>query len=280
MERIEIVKNIVKKAGRTALDYFGRTTGSIKSDRTIVTLADIEIGKFLTQQLQGEFPGYGIINEEIDDEDVNKETPDLTSSTGIPIKQDNEYTWIIDPIDGTSSFYCRLPVWCIAVGLLKGLEPVLGMIYMPVMDEFYYTDENIPAYFESGRWGKTVMDISGRDDHFIEESFLGIISTLHKTLNVTFPGKARALGSNSANFCYVSRGDAVGAFIRGHLWDLVMGMAILKKAGGKIFSLNRKPVDLAELFDRSRLSGFNIIGSPANVEKILGITKHKDDNSI
>lgn len=277
MERIEIVKNIVKKAGKTALDYFGRTTSSIKSDRTIVTSADIEIGKFLTQKLLDEFPGYGIINEEIDNDN---EDIDLPSSTGISIKQDNEYTWIIDPIDGTSSFYRRLPVWCIAVGLLRGLEPVMGMIHIPVMDEFYYTDENIPAYFESGRWGKTVMDISDRDDDFTEESFLAIPSIVNKKLNVKFPGKARALGSNSANFCYVSRGDAVGAFIRGHLWDLVMGMAILKKAGGKILSLDGKPVDLGKLFDRNRLSGFNIIGSPANVEKILGITEYKIGNCV
>jgi len=271
MNRIDIVKGIVGEAGKKALNYFGKTTGSLKSDKTIVTEADIEIGEFLTARLLDEFPEYGFVNEEMDENQ-----PDSVLSNDLSIENNNKYTWIIDPIDGTSSFYCRLPVWCIAVGLLRGIEPVLGMIHIPVMDEFYYTDEDIPAYFESKRWGKKIMDISRRDDDFTGESFIAIVSTANKRLKINFPGKSRALGSNSANFCYVSRGDAVGGIVRGHLWDLVMGTAILKKAGGIIVPLDGNTLDLQKLLDRDSLSGFNIIGSPLNVKKISYIVSIAD----
>ncbi len=109
MQRIDIVKQIVKEAGDIALDYFGRTVGVRKKDLSIVTEADIEVGRFLTERLQKEFPGYGIINEE-------EEKPFAAS-----LLQAAEYVWVIDPIDGTASFNSRLPTWGIAVGLLKCL---------------------------------------------------------------------------------------------------------------------------------------------------------------
>lgn len=266
MQRIDIVKQIVKEAGDIALGYFGKTTGVRKKDLSIVTEADIKVGHFLTERLMQEFPGYGIINEE-------EEKPFAES-----LLQATEYVWVIDPIDGTASFNSRLPTWGIAVGLLKcspsscegKLTPVMGMIYLPVMDEYYYTDEEIPAIFESGRWGKSVMDISTVDDEFDNMTFLCVTSGIHRYLKLNVPGKARSLGSTSAHFCYVARGDATGAIILGHLWDLVMGLAILKKAGGVWSYLDGKPVDLMTLISGERMKDYMVIASPGNLPGILG----------
>ena len=68
----------------------------------------------------------------------------------------------------------------------------------------------------------------------------------------------------------------MGGIVRGHLWDLVMGMAILKKAGGIIVPLDGNTLDLQKLLDRDSLSGFNIIGSPLNVKKISYIVSIAD----
>ena len=271
MKRIEIVKNIVQKAGDMALEYFGKTTGTRKKDKSIVTEADIAVGKFLTESFNKKFPEYGIINEEED-------RPFVES-----LLQSKNYVWVIDPIDGTASFNSRLPTWGIAVGLLKcsdthcggNLTPVMGMIYLPVTDEFYYTDEGIPAIFESKRWGKVEMDISNADNRFDNQTFICVTSRIHRYLDIKIPGKARSLGSTSAHFCYVSRGDAAGAFILGHLWDIVMGMAILEKAGGVWGYLNGEPVDLMSLIHGEKMKDYMIISSPKNLPKIIKSVKRK-----
>jgi len=269
LKRIEKVKKIVTQAGEIALRYYGKTTGTRKEDRTIVTEADIEVGKFLNRRLLEEFPDYGLINEE-----------DEKPATEKVLKK-KEYIWVIDPIDGSSSFNSRLPIWGIAVGLLKCAaegelscdSAVMGMIYLPVTEEFYYTDEGSPAIFESRKWGKTEMNISDRDDKFDEESFVCVTSNIIKDIHNEFPGKARSLGSTSAHFCYVSRGDAVGALVKGHLWDLVMGFAILKKAGGEARYLTGKDLDLSKLISPDIKSGYMIISSPKNLPKLLKIIK-------
>ncbi|MCE1247801.1 MAG: inositol monophosphatase [Firmicutes bacterium] len=242
-ERIEKVKQIVSEASKIALGYFGRTTGMLKKDNSIVTQADIEVGKFLTEKLTGSFPGYGIINEECE------------TNNHISDQSESRHIWVIDPIDGTSAFNARLPIWGISVGLLKYsrtdctncLRPVLGMIYLPVLDEYYYTDEGIPAYFESPRWGKLQMDLRNAVERPDNEMLICSTSDVHRTLNIDFGGKVRSLGSTSAHFCFVTRGDAVGAITAGYLWDIVMGMAILEKAGGRVVNLDGSTPDITSI---------------------------------
>jgi myo-inositol-1(or 4)-monophosphatase len=239
LNRIDIVKQAVKEASEIALGYYGKTVGSRKKDNSIVTQADIEIGKFLTDKLMNAFPGYGVINEECE------------ATQNLLRQADNGNIWVIDPIDGTSAFNARLPVWGISVGLLKrckdDLKPVLGMIYLPVLDEYYYTDEGMPAVFESSRWGKQEMDLSSPEEKPDNEALLCSTSDVHRTLNIDFEGKVRSMGSTSAHFCFVSRGDAIGAIISGYLWDIVMGSAILEKAGGAILHLDGSPPDMKSL---------------------------------
>lgn len=50
---------------------------------------------------------------------------------------DSPYTWVLDPIDGTRSYMCGLPTWTTLIALLRGGEPVLGLVDAPSLDEIY-----------------------------------------------------------------------------------------------------------------------------------------------
>jgi myo-inositol-1(or 4)-monophosphatase len=255
-QRLNIIKNLVREASLIAMRHFGRTETRQKKDHSPVTDADIEVGDFLTRRLKLNFPDYGVINEE----SIND--PEIVSKY--------EYVWILDPIDGTSGFSSKLPVWGIVVGLMRKGEPVMGVIYLPVMDELYYTDEGCPSMFESSRWGTQKIWVSESTEAFDRNSLMLTVSYAHRRLNIDFPGKVRALGSTAAHICYVARGDADLAVTKGEIWDILPAWAILKNAGGFARYFDGNLVNFQDIDFEKYRSDFIIFGSQRNTDRILG----------
>lgn len=93
-----------------------------KSDLSPVTIADREVESALRALVREHFPDHAILGEE------------YGSSAGAAPGEAG-FTWVIDPIDGTQSFVCGLPLFGCLVALLQGPRPVLGMIEMPALGE-------------------------------------------------------------------------------------------------------------------------------------------------
>ncbi len=93
-----------------------------KTDLSPVTIADREVEAALRELVRGGFPDHAILGEE------------YGSSVGSP-PGEAPFTWVIDPIDGTQSFVCGLPLFGCLIALLQGQQPVLGMIEMPALGE-------------------------------------------------------------------------------------------------------------------------------------------------
>ena len=88
-----------------------------KSDRTPVTVADREAEAALRKLINARFPQHGIIAEEFG-----------------PERAEDEWTWVLDPIDGTKSFVHGVPLFGTLIGLLHEGQPVLGAIHQPILD--------------------------------------------------------------------------------------------------------------------------------------------------
>lgn len=102
-----------------AKKYFRLPNGEIeKSDQSPVTLADREIEEAIRAQIVKKFPDHGIIGEEFDD-----------------INPDADYKWILDPIDGTSSFIIGRPIFGTLIALTYKNEPILGIMNQPINGE-------------------------------------------------------------------------------------------------------------------------------------------------
>ncbi|HEX8569224.1 MAG TPA: histidinol-phosphatase [Caulobacteraceae bacterium] len=85
-----------------------------------VTRADRDAESALRRAIAARFPEHGVIGEEHGDD-----------------RADAEFVWVLDPIDGTRSFICGLPLWTTLIGLRFQGSPVLGLIAQPYLREFY-----------------------------------------------------------------------------------------------------------------------------------------------
>ncbi len=128
----DFVKTIIKEAGFIAKGYyFEGVEKGFKTDPTdIVTVADKEVSNFIIQKIRQNFPEHGIISEEEKDE----------------INHNAEYTWVIDPIDGTRNFANHIGDWCVMIGIMKNRLPYIGAIYDALSDELFFAEVSKGAF--------------------------------------------------------------------------------------------------------------------------------------
>ena len=233
---LAVAKDLAVRAGRVCLRHFGRTTATVKPDRSIVTQADVASQRVIVDGLRAAFPGHRVLAEEDGGE------RDLRRVGR------REWVWVVDPLDGTDGFHAGMPTWGVSIALARGQTPVLGVFYVPVMKELYWAGEATPAYLGDGEIRATATD------PYCDGSFLTVYSTFHHGYDVDFPAKLRSLGSTVLHLCYVARGTCCGAVVDGHAWDVAAGMHIVRRAGGALRYLDGSPVRLRPLYDGSDLT--------------------------
>lgn len=216
MQDDEHLKSVIRQAGRLALQSFRKVTPSLKDNQTYVTQADLAVQQYLFQALEAQYPADGIIAEE---EALRKQ----------PASGDRY--WIVDPIDGTSSFVSGLPVWGISVGLLEGDDVKVGFFYMPVLDELYHSTKQ-------GHVFRNDDPTSLRPPADLQrETILLTTTNFHKTrrLSAHYPGHVKCFGSAAAHLCYAATGTVDAVFLEGvHVWDIAAGLAMLQHNGGTL----------------------------------------------
>jgi len=247
------IREWIREAGDIALRYYQtQLTRHQKDDHSPVTEADHAVEKFLIAKIRQHYPGHAIISEE-------------SGRDGLQ----SEFVWVIDPIDGTRVFIDGLPLWCISVGLLRQGEAYRGVVYLPVINEIYYTDDEGVVF-----WNK--RPLKGQlQAEWTPDSFIGVPSEIHTYFDIDF-GRLRAFGSAVAHQVYVARGTAVAAFQRRlSLWDVVAAQAILAGAGGTAVYLDGSPVLMPEVLQLGRCRGPVLVGHPLVVKKLLPRIKPK-----
>lgn len=120
----EFSKSLASESAKIINKYF-RTTITIdtKSDLSPVTIADKKAEEVMREMIMKEFPSHGILGEEFGE-----------------INPDAEFKWILDPIDGTKSFICGVPLFGTLISLTQNGKPILGVINLPVIKEFLIGD--------------------------------------------------------------------------------------------------------------------------------------------
>ena len=198
------------------------TEGSrAKGDGTPVTDADVDTDHAIRRHLQSAFPDHEVVSEEGD-----------TTWRGAT------WTWVVDPIDGTSNFTAGLPYWSVAIALLHDGVPVYGCVEAPPLGARFEAVRGRGAT----RNGDPVhvadpVDFrSGRNSHvpFIVTS--GTIRRGRGTVRLN----ARVLGSSALDLALVAAGSAVATYQRvPKAWDMAAGSLLVEEAGGAHVSLER-----------------------------------------
>lgn len=191
----------------------------------IVTTIDKEAENFLIGEIQRRFPGHRIVAEE------------SGSLAG-----EDEHCWYVDPIDGTVNFAHGVPIFAVSIGYARRGEPVLGAIYLPILDELYSAEHG------QGAW------LNGKPIHVstVPDLLHALLVTgfpydiMHTTENnldhfVNFSVRTqgvRRLGSAAIDLAYVAAGRLDGFWeIRLNPWDVAAGVLIVREAGGVVTNL-------------------------------------------
>ena len=194
----------------------------------LVSYVDKESEKIIVKALKKILPGSGFLAEE------------GTSSEG-----STEYRWIIDPLDGTTNFTHGLPPYAISIGLTRGDEVVLGVVYEVSKMECFSATETGPA--KCNGKGIKVADTNSLNEsllatgfpyyHFDKrEEYLSIIKTF---LELTHG--VRRLGSAATDLAYVACGRMDGFFEYNlNPWDVAAGSLIVQRAGGIVSDFRGK----------------------------------------
>jgi len=217
---------VVREAGKMALAAQKGSPREIKPDGSIVTPADRNVEEFLRLKLPKILPGAGIYGEEMG---CSEET-----DAGL---------WCIDPIDGTSNYAFGLPIWGVSVGLVRGESCVLGLVYLPVLDEMFSASAGQGAYLNGERL--TPIPAGGIAP---EE----LISCPDRILRMypaeDFPGKIRHSGAFVVDGVYTASQRVRGLVgVREKLYDVAACLCIAKEVGADIRYADGTPLELAPL---------------------------------
>jgi myo-inositol-1(or 4)-monophosphatase len=197
-----------------------------KGYRDLVTDTDIAAQAVIADLIRGRHPQHKVLGEE------DADRPAQWPPDGL--------AWMLDPVDGTTNYTVRLPVFCVSVGLLQDGQPLVGVIYDPLRDETFVAARGSGATLN----GKTLRAPSGVP---LSESLVGFDwarrpQSRARTVACVTQLAARchtlrALGSAALAQVYVAAGR-LQAYFHFELqpWDVAAATLIVHEAGG---TLNR-----------------------------------------
>jgi myo-inositol-1(or 4)-monophosphatase len=230
---IRVAQEAALKAGKILRDnILGKRTISYKGDINLVTEMDTRSERAIVETLRSSFPGHGIIAEE--------ET-DLRNESG--------FTWIIDPLDGTTNYAHGYPCFSVSIALEHEGSVILGVVYDPMRDELFSARKGAGAYLN----GNGII-VSGAEELIRSLLATGFpydrkiseknnLAYFHDLLMAS--QEVRRDGSAALDLCYVASGRFDGYWeLKLKQWDVAAGSLIVTEAGGSVSDLSGNPFDI------------------------------------
>lgn len=251
---LETAESIARQAGALLRYYYERPRAfNSKSTRiNLVTEADRACEEYIVGALRQAFPEQPIVSEE-------------GGGYGPPLES-SPYRWYVDPLDGTTNFAHRFPVFSVTLALSDAhLQPLLGVIYDPIQDVVYkarrghgatangrplrvssvdqLADALTTTGFPYDRWTNPDNN-ADRFAHFLERT-----------------QGARCVGSAALDLCWVAEGRFDVYWEQGpHPWDVQAAILCLWEAGGRVS-------DFAGELSEAALSGAQILATNGRVHE-------------
>lgn len=256
---------IAIRAARNAGDLIQRSSENIgqltinrKSKNDFVSEVDRMAEQEIIKAIKSAYPDHSILAEESGEH------------------KGNDYTWVIDPLDGTTNFLHGYPQYAVSIALKHKNKIQIGVIYDPLRDELFTAEKGGGAMLNNRRIrvSKQVnLDsaLIGTGFPFKYPQHLDAYLSMFKTLTPTTAGIRRA-GSAALDLAYLSAGRLDGFWEIGlKEWDMAAGILLVQEAGGVVtdFSFN----------DQYLKSGNIVTGNPKMHQAIYqAIEPHVTDN--
>ena len=221
-----VMDRAVRKAARSLVHDFGEVEQlqvSVKGPGDFVSEADHQSERIIKAELSRARPEFGFLMEEGGEEKGS----------------DPHHRWVIDPLDGTTNFLHGIPQFCISVALERDGDPIAGVVYDPLRDEFFYAERGVGAFMNDRRLrvsnrGQLDNSVIGtgipfraRGDH---PRYLGMLEVV-----MANTAGVRRMGAAALDLAYVAAGRFDGFFELGlSRWDMAAGILLVREAGGFI----------------------------------------------
>lgn len=224
------IESACRKAGQFQLTHFRSVKPGQITDKglnQLVSFVDIESEKMLVEDLGKLTPGCRFITEE-------------DTSTG---DASGRFTWIIDPLDGTTNFLHGLGAFSISVALYENGAPVACAVYIPVWNEMFTASRGHGAWLNGEKI--QVSDADSLKNSLIATGFpyydfghmQQYLSALHLLMKNTHG--LRRMGSAAIDLAYTACGRFEGFFEYGlSAWDVAAGVLLIEEAGGKVSDIS------------------------------------------
>ena len=229
------IVNIAVRAARAAGNVIIRAADRLdkiqvteKSPRDYVTEIDKHAEREIINVIRKAHPTHGILAEE----------------SGESLGENDDYVWIIDPLDGTRNFIHGFPQFAVSIAVTFKGKVQHGVIYDPVRQELFTASRGKGAQMNDRR-----MRVSKRNN--LEECLLGTgfphrlsaekIEAHNRSLQAILPicGDVRRAGAATLDLAYVAAGRLDGYWEMGlQPWDLAAGSLMVKESGGMVVDFN------------------------------------------
>lgn len=229
-----------------------------KEDGSILTEVDLETQQSITRVILDWDPSMGILGEE----NCLRKEPTTEN-----------YTAVIDPIDGTDSFSQGMQTWAISIGIVHPVRgPVAGFVAAPRMGIYAVVDEDGQICIRGACVSKPECDAT-----INQSSNLCVSSRVQQSLDIaSFPGKVRSFGSAALHLLWpalypgviASMQDA-GAFI----WDIAGAMAITRAVGYECAYIDGETIDWQSLLIQPELDKAVLISTPSTTSGLQSMLK-------
>jgi myo-inositol-1(or 4)-monophosphatase len=219
--RYLVALGLAQDAGALAMTYANnreRMGTRMKGHQDFLTEADGAVEAMLRSSIARVFPNDGFVGEEGGGEGA-------------------ENLWIVDPIDGTANFARGDLQWCISIGFLHKMKPVVGVIHAPVLGETFAARKGGGATL-NGRplkvSGMTDIDAAtvevGWSNRLPFDAYVGLVAKVGG-----MGAAAKRSASGALGLCWVAAGRT-DAYVELHInsWDVAAGIVIVEEAGGLV----------------------------------------------
>jgi len=243
---LDSVTQFAESAGELIMDVYRSGSGFVshkKADDSPVTQADIVAHRYLLKQLSRLTPDIPILSEE-------GILPDFE------LRQQWQYYWLIDPLDGTKEFVSGNGEFTVNVALIYKNKPILGVVYAPVLKTLYkainqglgqdcamkvdlggdrktpYSEQIISTENIDQRVGQEVRVMVSRHHGF------GLVQALCSKIQEHAGSIITTPQGSSLKLCFVAEGvaDLYPRFGPTSEWDTAAGQAIVEAAGGSVIT--------------------------------------------
>ncbi len=235
----ELACRLVREAGELLLEK-SRTSFEIskKGRVNLVTEADLAAEELIVSRVLEEFPHHGVLAEERGG-----------SNEGAP------FQWVIDPLDGTTNYAHRYPVYCVSIGLELEGRVAAGVVHNPVLNERFTAVAGEGAFLNGQPI--QVSTEENLEDCLLCTGFSYQIEEIESNLKcfnymMKYARSVRRDGSAALDLCNVACGRFDGFWeLSLNAWDVAAGSLILEEAGGRVSRFDSSP---ASIHDRECLA--------------------------